>query len=474
MLSLLSEKLEGALRKLRGLGKISAANIAEPMQEIRMALLEADVDYQVVNSLIAEVSSQAEGAEVLRSVSPGQMIVKIFHDELVKLLGGVAAEFSTLPTQRVLMVGLNGAGKTTTSAKLAAFLQKKARRPLLIALDLERPAAITQLQVLGQQLGVPVWAPPSGMRSALEAAKAAVQWVDAQGGGVAIFDTAGRQEVDEGLLAELEQISAVIGAEETLLVADAATGQQAVAVARGFQSRVRLSGLVMTRLDGDARGGALLSMRRVTGLPVKFIGVGEKTAQLEIFHPERMASRILGMGDVVSLVEKAAEEIDEKAAMKMAERFEQNRFDFTDFLSQLKMMKRLGPLEGILGMLPGMGALKNMPGVDDKKLSHTEAIILSMTPLERQKPQVLDASRRKRIAAGSGRSVMEVNQLIKQYDMMRQLMGNKGMMAQLAGGLMGGKGGLPPGGMGGFAKMMGPGLKPNKLGKLGRRFKLGG
>lgn len=372
------------------------------------------------------------------------------------------------------MVGLNGAGKTTTAAKLAAWLQKRARRPLLVALDLERPAAVAQLQVLGGQLGVPVWAPPAGMTSAVEAARQAVAWVESQGGGVAIFDTAGRQEVDAALLDELEQIGRLVAAQETLLVADAATGQQAVAVARGFQARVALTGMVMTRLDGDARGGALLSMRRVTGLPVKFIGVGEKTQQLEVFHPDRMASRILGMGDVVGLVEKAAEEFDEKQAIKMAQRLEQNRFDFTDFLSQLKMMKRLGPLEGILGMLPGMGALKNMPGVDDKRLGHTEAIILSMTPLERQKPQVLDASRRKRIASGSGRSVTEVNQLIKQFEMMRQLMGNKSMMAQLAGGLMGGKGGGPGAGFGDLAKMMGSGPKPNKLGKLGRRFKLGG
>ncbi|MBV6501357.1 MAG: Signal recognition particle protein [Prosthecobacter sp.] len=472
MFSLLTEKLEDAFRKLRGLGKISESNIADAMKDIRMALLEADVDFKVTKDLIEAVKQRALGEEVLRTVSPGQMIVKIFHDELTKILGSDATELNPAPTQRILMVGLNGAGKTTTSAKLAGWLKKQGRRPLLIALDLYRPAAITQLQVLGQQLGVPVCVPAQGETDPVKATRAALKWLEEQGGGVAIFDTAGRQEVDDELLAELRQVRDLVRPDETLLVADAATGQQAVSVAAKFHETVTITGLVMTKLDGDARGGALLSMRQVTGCPVKFLGVGEKVDQLEVFHPDRMAQRILGMGDVVSLVEKAAEEIDEKEAMSMMRRFEENKFDFNDFLKQLKFMKRLGPLEGILGMLPGMGALKNMPGVDDKKLKHTEAIILSMTPKERSNPDVLNGSRRKRIAGGAGRPVMEVNQLVQQYEMMRKLMGNKGMMAALAGGMMGGggpggmpgMGGLPGmGGMGGLPGMMKGGAPKSKL-----------
>ena len=472
MFSLLTEKLEDAFRKLRGLGKISESNVADAMKDIRMALLEADVDFKVTKDLIEAVKQRALGEEVLRTVSPGQMIVKIFHDELTKILGSDATELNPAPTQRILMVGLNGAGKTTTSAKLASWLKKQGRRPLLIALDLYRPAAITQLQVLGQQLGVPVCVPAQGETDPVKATRAALKWLEEQGGGVAIFDTAGRQEVDEELLAELRQVRDLVRPDETLLVADAATGQQAVSVAAKFHETVTITGLVMTKLDGDARGGALLSMRQVTGCPVKFLGVGEKVDQIEVFHPDRMAQRILGMGDVVSLVEKAAEEIDEKEAMSMMRRFEENKFDFNDFLKQLKFMKRLGPLEGILGMLPGMGALKNMPGVDDKKLKHTEAIILSMTPKERSSPDILNGSRRKRIAGGAGRPVMEVNQLVQQYEMMRKLMGNKGMMAALAGGMMGGggpggmpgMGGLPGmGGMGGLPGMMKGGAPKSKL-----------
>jgi signal recognition particle subunit SRP54 len=469
MFSLLTDKLEDAFRKLRGLGKISESNIADAMKDIRMALLEADVDFKVTKDLLEAVKLRALGEEVLRTVSPGQMIVKIFHDELTKILGSEAADLNPAATQRILMVGLNGAGKTTTSAKLAAWLKKQGKRPLLIALDLYRPAAITQLQVLGQQLGVPVCVPPAGETDPVKATQTALKWLEQQGGGVAIFDTAGRQEVDDELLGQLKKVRDLVRPEETLLVADAATGQQAVSVAARFHETVSLTGLVMTKLDGDARGGALLSMRQVTGCPVKFLGVGEKVDQLEVFHPDRMAQRILGMGDVVSLVEKAAEEIDEKEAMSMMRRFEENKFDFNDFLKQLKFMKRLGPLEGILGMLPGMGALKNMPGVDDKKLKHTEAIILSMTPKERAKPDILNGSRRKRIAQGSGRPVMEVNQLVQQYEMMRKLMGNKGMMAALASGMMGGGGlpgmggGMPPGMMGGLPGMMKGGAPKSKL-----------
>lgn len=470
MFSLLSEKLEDAFKKLRGLGKISESNISDAMQEIRLALLEADVDFGVTKELIEAVKIEAMGESVLRTVQPGQQIVKIFHDELVKILGGGSSALNLAPPQRILMVGLNGAGKTTTTAKLAHWLKKQGKRPLLIALDLYRPAAIKQLQVLGEALKAPVWAPEPGETDPVRAARTAMAWLEQQGGGVALFDTAGRQEVDGGLIEELKKIAALVQPSETLLVADAATGQQAVAVAKTFNEAIGITGLIMTKLDGDARGGALLSMRQVTGCPVKFLGVGEKVEQLEVFHPDRMAQRILGMGDVVSLVEKAAEEIDEKEAMRMAKRFEEAKFDFNDFLGQMRFMKKLGPLEGIIGMLPGMGKLKEMGGaVNDKRMKHVEAMVLSMTPRERTKPEILNGSRRKRIASGSGRTVTEVNQLVKQFDMMRQLMKNKGAMAQIAGGLMGG--GAPGGKMPGMGGMPGLGGFP---GMKGGRSKLGG
>ncbi|MDZ4289721.1 MAG: signal recognition particle protein [Prosthecobacter sp.] len=468
MLSALCEKLEDDFRKLRGLGKISESNITDAMRDIRLALLEADVDFKVTKDLVEAVKQRALGEEVLRTVTPGQQIVKIFHDELVQLLGGGASELDLSSPARILMVGLNGAGKTTTSAKLAYWLKKQGKRPLLVALDLYRPAAIKQLQVLGEQIGVLVYAPPPGETDVVKATKAAMAWLEQQGGGVAIFDTAGRQEVDDALLAELKQVRAIVQPRETLLVADAATGQQAVAVAAKFNETVALSGLVLTKLDGDARGGALLSMRQVTGSPVKFVGVGEKVDAIEVFHPDRMAQRILGMGDVVGLVEKASQEIDEKEAMKMMNRLEQNKFDFNDFLAQLQFMKKLGPLEGLLGMIPGMNKLKGMPGVDDKRMKHVEAIILSMTPKERTRPELINGSRRKRISKGSGCPVVEINQMLKQFEMMRKMMKNKGAMAQMAGGLFGGGGGMPqmPQGM-----MPGGGKMP-KIRRGG--FRLGG
>lgn len=459
MFSALSEKLESAFKKLRGQARISESNVSDAMQEIRMALLEADVDFKVAKDLVETVTKQSVGAEVLRTVSPGQQIVKIFHDELIKLLGSDASALNLDPPQRILMTGLNGAGKTTTSAKLAHWLKKQGRRPLLIALDLYRPAAIKQLQVLGQQLNVPVFAPAEGETDPVKAAKASLVWLKEQGSGIAIFDTAGRQDLDEELLAELKRVRAVVEPNEVLLVADAATGQQAVSVAQKFNDAVGITGLIMTKLDGDARGGALLSMRQVTGCAVKFLGVGEKVEQLEVFHPDRMSQRILGMGDVVGLVEKAAEEIDEKEAMKLAARMQSNKFDFTDMLAQLRMMKKLGPIGGILGMLPGMGKMKDMVGADgDKRMKHVEALILSMTPKERQRPEIINGQRRKRICNGAGRPVMEMNQLLKQFEMMKKLMSNKGMMAQMMGGMMGGGGGGGGmGGLGGLGGMLGGG-----------------
>jgi signal recognition particle subunit SRP54 len=466
MFSSLQEKLESAFKKLRGHGKISESNVADALREIRLALLDADVEFKVSKDLIESVRTQALGQEVLRSVSPGQQIVKIFHDELVKLLGSETAILNLSDPQRLLIVGLNGAGKTTTSGKLAAHLKKQGKRPLLIACDVFRPAAVKQLAVLGQSIGVPVYQPAEGEKDPVKVAKDALKWIDQQGGGTAIFDTAGRQEIDTALLEELVHLRDVIQPKEVLLVADAATGQQAVNVASTFHEAVGVTGLIMTRLDGDARGGAVLSMKQVTGQPIKFIGVGEKIEQFEVFHPDRMAQRILGMGDVVSLVEKAAEQIDEAEAMRMAKRMEENKFDFTDFLNQMKFMRKLGPLEGIMGMIPGLNKLKDL-NVDEKRIRHVEAIILSMTPKERTRPEIINGSRRKRIANGSGRSVTEVNQLLKQFDMMRGMMKNKGMMRSLAGSMMGG-GGLPAGmpgmpGMGGLGGKMGKPKKPKQF-----------
>lgn len=459
MFSALTEKLEDAFKKLRGQSRISESNVNDAMQEIRMALLEADVDFKVAKDLVESVKNKSIGAEVLRSVSPGQQIVKIFHDELVKLLGSDASALNLDPPQRILMTGLNGAGKTTTSAKLANWLKKQGRRPLLLALDLYRPAAVKQLQVLGQQLNVPVFAPAEGEKDPVKAAKASLDWLKQQGAGIAIFDTAGRQDLDEELLAELKKVRDIVQPSETLLVADAATGQQAVSVAQKFNDAVGVTGLIMTKLDGDARGGALLSMRQVTGCAVKFLGVGEKIDQMEIFHPDRMAQRILNMGDVVSLVEKAAEEIDEKEAMKLAERMQSNKFDFNDMLQQMRMMKKLtsgGGMGGLLGMLPGMSKMKDTLGTDaDKKMKHTEALILSMTPKERQRPEIINGQRRKRICAGAGRPVMEMNQLLKQFEMMKKMMKNQGAMMQMASAMMGGGGGM--GGLGGLLGGLGGG-----------------
>ncbi len=471
MFQALQERLEDAFKKLRGQSKISESNVTDAMRDIRMALLEADVEFNVVKDLVETVKTRALGEEVLRTVSPGQQMVKIFHDELVKLLGTDAVGLDIGEPRRILVTGLNGAGKTTTCGKLANWLKKQGKKPVLVALDLYRPAAVKQLVVLGNSLGVPVYEPEAGQTNPVPAAKKALDWVVQQGSGVvAIFDTAGRQEVDEALLAELKQVRDIVQPRETLLVADAATGQQAVSVADTFHKAIGITGLIMTKLDGDARGGAVLSMRQVTGCPVKFMGVGEKVDQLEVFHPDRMAQRILGMGDVVSLVEKAAEEIDEKEAMRMAERMEKAQFDFTDFLGQMKMLKRLGPISGVLGMLPGMGKMKDvMGGVDaEKRMKHMEALVLSMTPIERKNPGVLNSSRKQRIAKGAGRPVMELNQLLQQFEMMRGLLKNQGLMGQMMSGLMGGGGmpGMPGmgGGMprGGMPQMPNFGAKPKK------------
>ncbi len=437
MFSQLGDKLQEVFKDLRGHGKISEANIDAALRQIRLALLEADVDFQVAKNFVARVKEKAMGEAVLRSITPGQQIVKIFYDELSFLLGGdpAASGLNLGEPHRILIVGLNGSGKTTSAAKLARLLKKQGRSPNLIALDLERPAAIEQLGTLGQQIDVPVFKPDPDEKNVQRTAAAALDWHERAGGNIDIFDTAGRQEVDLALIEELQQLKRFLQPQETLLVVDAATGQQAVSVATRFDSALEITGIVLTKLDGDARGGAALSMREVTRRPIKFIGTGEKLDQFEAFVPERLAGRILGMGDVVGLVEKAAETIEAEDAARWEEKLRRASFDFNDFLSQFKMLRKMGPLENLLGMIPGMS---NVPGlsIDEKQLKRTEAIVLSMTSKERTRPEILNARRRQRIARGSGSTVTEVNDLVRRFDQMRKLMKNTGkmkkMMAQMA------------------------------------------
>ena len=442
MFSQLGDKLQDIFKDLRGHGTISETNINDALRQVRLALLEADVDFQVAKNFVARVKEKALGEEVLRSITPGQQIVKIFHEELTALLGGDAAPLNLGKPARILMVGLNGAGKTTSAAKLARLLKKQGHSPRLVAMDLQRPAAIEQLVTLGKQVDVPVFAPAPNEKDILRAAAAALAAVAGRGNiedstgpaaasdrgyNIDIFDTAGRQEIDQPLIEELKRLREFLQPQEILLVADAATGQQAVSVATHFNDALQITGIVLTKLDGDARGGAALSMREVTQRPIKFAGVGEKLDQFETFVPDRLAGRILGMGDIVGLVEKAAEAVDEEEAERLERKLRSAKFDFNDFLAQFKMMRKLGPLENILGMLPGMS---NVPGlsVDDRQLRRIEAIVLSMTPQERTRPDILNARRRQRIARGSGRTVTEVNDLLQRFNQMRKLMKNAGKM----------------------------------------------
>lgn len=445
MFSSLSDQLDKTFRNLRGVGKITESNITDALREIRIALLEADVEFGVAKEFINRVKEKSIGADVLKSIKPGEQIVKIFQDELTGLLGGDQAPLDLNPPARILICGLNGAGKTTTSAKLALRMKKEGRRPLLIACDLYRPAAIDQLAKLAEQVGVPCFTPEPGESDVLKAAKAALAWAAQQDGTVTIFDTAGRQEIDDKLVAELKRLHEFIAPRETLLVADAATGQQAVSVATHFDRAVGITGIILTKLDGDARGGAALSMRAVTGKPIKYIGEGEKPDQFSEFHPNRLADRILGMGDIVGMVEKVAENLNEADAMRSVERMQQGKFDFNDFLDQMRMIQNLGPLEGLLGLMPGFSKIKKQlpaAALDSKRIKRTEAIVLSMTPDERSRPEIIKGTRRQRIAAGSGTSLMEVNQLIKQFGNMRKMMKSPGkmknMMKQMGG--MGGQG----------------------------------
>lgn len=430
MFSQLGGKLQDIFKDLRGHGTISEANIDDALRQVRLALLEADVDFQVAKKFIARVREKAIGEAVLRSITPGQQIVKIFHEELTALLGGDAAPLNVEKSARILIVGLNGAGKTTSAAKLAGWLKKQGRAPVLIACDLQRPAAIEQLATLGKQIDVPVFAPDPNEKNVQRAVAAALEWQDHQEHQIDIFDTAGRQELDKPLLEELKTLRDYLQPQEILLVVDAATGQQAVSVATRFNEALQITGIILTKLDGDARGGAALSMREVTQRPIKFVGVGEKLNQFEAFVPDRLAGRILGMGDIVGLVEKAAEAVDEEEAARMERKLRSASFDFNDFLAQFKMMRKMGPLENILGMLPGMSNVQGL-SVDEKQLKRTEAIVLSMTSEERTRPGILNARRRQRIARGSGSTVTEVNDLLRRFDQMRKMMKNTGKMKKM-------------------------------------------
>ena len=430
MFSRLSDKLQDVFKDLRGHGRISEDNVNDALREVRLALLEADVHFKVAKDFVARVKEKSLGQEVLRSVTPGQQIVKIFHDELTALLGGDAAPLELGPQARILVVGLNGAGKTTTCAKLALYLKKMGRTPVLIACDLQRPAAIEQLATLAAQIGVPMYRPAAGEKNVLRVVKDGMAWAKEQSCNVEIYDTAGRQDLDDDLIEELRRVKGLVQPNESLLVCDAATGQQAVGVAEKFHGAVGVTGLILTKLDGDARGGAALSLREVTGRPVKFTGNGEKVEAFEVFYPDRLAGRILGMGDVVSLVEKAAANFEMEDAARMEERLRGGRFDLNDFLDQFKMLRKMGPLENLLGLIPGMDKMKN-PGVDEKQMRRVEAIVLSMTPGERARPDVLNARRRQRIARGSGTTVTEVNSLLLRFSDMRKLMKSPGKLKKM-------------------------------------------
>ena len=427
MLEQLSQNLEGVFKKLRGQGKLSEANISDAMREVRRALLEADVNYKVVRTFINSIKEKALGSEVLRSITPGQQIVKIIHEELIVLLGEktVDLELSGNPAI-ILLVGLQGSGKTTTSAKLARNLRKSGRQPLLVACDVYRPAAITQLQVLGKQLDIPVFA-DEGNQDVVQIAQAAIRESVRYPANMVIVDTAGRLHVDADMMDEIKRLQKALKPAETLFVADAMTGQDAVNAAGTFAETVDLTGVILTKLDGDARGGAALSVREVTGKPIKYIGVGEHLDKLETFHPDRMAGRILGMGDIVSLVEKAQQDIDVDEAAKLEEKMLKNTFDLEDFKQQLKQLKSMGPIGDLMSMIPGVKGIKDVD-IDEKRLTRIEAIINSMTLVERHRPQILDGSRRKRIARGSGTKVQDVNQLIKQFQSMRKMMKKFGKM----------------------------------------------
>lgn len=439
MFDQLTDKLESTFKKLRGVGKLSEDNIKEGVRELKLSLLEADVNFKVVKQLVDKVKERAMGAEVMKSITPGQMFVKIFHEELVEMLGegDHSLNLSVRPPAVILMAGLQGSGKTTTAGKLALMLKNKQKKKiLLVPADIYRPAAIEQLKKLGSSIDVEVY-PSTIEMNPVEIAEKSLEYARNMAFDVVIVDTAGRMQVDQKLMDEIENIRNAVEPSEVLFVADAMTGQDAVNVAKEFHERLEITGVVLTKMDGDARGGSALSIKAVTGAPVKFIGVGEKIDQLELFHPERIAGRIVGMGDVLSLVEKAGEQIDQEEAERLSKKMSKNKFDLEDFLSQMKMIRQMGPMENMLGMLPGMGKqMKKLQGKVDfeKELKRIEAIIFSMTVKERQRPEILNASRRRRIATGSGTRVQDINQFMKQYLEMKKMMKNINRLG--LGGLM--------------------------------------
>lgn len=444
----LSDKLQNVFKNLRGKGRLSEADVKAALKEVKMALLEADVSFKVVKQFVSAVQERAIGQDVLNSLTPGQMVIKIVHEELISLMGAETTEIVLKPASEItviMMAGLQGAGKTTTTAKIAGKLKAKGRKPLLAACDVYRPAAIQQLQINGEKQGVPVFSMGDNQKP-VNIAKAAIEHADKHGYNVVILDTAGRLHVDEDMMNELIEIKGAITVDQTLLIVDAMTGQDAVNVAEMFNSKVGIDGVILTKLDGDTRGGAALSIRAVTGRPILYIGMGEKLSDLEQFYPDRMASRILGMGDILSLIEKAELEVDEAKAKELSQKLKKADFDFNDFLDQMRQIKKMGGMSSIMGMMPGMPQMKGNVEVDDSAMDRVEAIILSMTAQERANPSILNPSRKQRIAKGAGVDISEVNRIVKQFDQMKK------MMKQLP-GMMGGKGKGGLGGMLGKFKM---------------------
>ena len=427
MFETLSERLTSALSTLTGKGRLSEKDIESALRQVRMALLEADVDFKVARSFVSKIRQEAQGEDVIKSLTPGQTVVKIVHDNLVEILGGDTVELQRgdTPPSVIMLVGLQGAGKTTAAAKLALHIRREWKQEVMLAAcDLQRPAAVEQIATLGKQIGVPVHTEDTRKSTPLKVAKNALDRAKRDGTRWLILDTAGRLAIDDDLMSELEKVKSAVDPIETFLVVDAMTGQDAVNSGSEFNRRIGLTGMLMTKMDGDARGGAALSMKAVTGLPIKFVGIGERAEQLEAFHPDRMAQRILGMGDVTTLVEKAQQQIDADEAKRLEQRLRRNEFDLNDMLEQFRSIRRMGPLSEVLGMIPGLGALgsRQFQNVDERRMSQVEAIILSMTPQERANPRILNGSRRRRVANGSGTSPSQVNQLLGQYRQMQKMM----------------------------------------------------
>lgn len=444
----LADKLSAAFKRLKSKGKLSESDVKEAMREVRLALLEADVNYKVAKDFTNKITERAIGSEVMESLTPAQMVIKIVNEELTQLMGGTNERLASpaKPPLIIMMCGLQGSGKTTHAGKLALMMKKQGHRPLLVACDIYRPAAITQLQVVGEKAGVPVF--EMGKEDPVKISQKAIAHAKDHGNDIVILDTAGRLHIDEDLMNELKRIKGTVEPHEILLVVDAMTGQDAVNVAKSFHELLDITGVILTKLDGDTRGGAALSVRAVTGRPIKFAGVGEKLEDLEVFHPDRMASRILGMGDMLSLIEEAESKLDRKKAEEMAEKLSQNKFDLNDLLDQFNQVKKMGPLKSVISKLPGLDKKIQDVDIDDRQMDRMCAIILSMTPAEREKPAIINPSRKRRIAAGSGMKVEDVNRLLKQFEQMQKLMkqfggkNGKGKRRRIPN--MGALGGFPP------------------------------